>query len=182
MPNSMGQSTDKDKAGLCLFDMKFIAIERKINHKRCDSVWRHLPAAIFTQAVLSSSNSNNLLHSCRLLMQKQCGTINWQRKCWALLIQYEIHGKRKTNPKRCDNVLRHLPAASIAKALLSSSDSHTQLHSCSLLMLNRVGQSTDKDKAGLHSFGMKFTQEKARENDSISLFQWWQESKFACTF
>jgi hypothetical protein len=28
MPNSMGQSTDDDKAGLCLFGMKFKAIER----------------------------------------------------------------------------------------------------------------------------------------------------------
>jgi hypothetical protein len=29
MPNSMGQSTDKDKAGLCLFGMKFTAIEKR---------------------------------------------------------------------------------------------------------------------------------------------------------
>jgi hypothetical protein len=30
-------------------------------------------------------------------------------------------------------------------------------------MPNSMGQSTDKDKAGLCLFGMKFTQEKARE-------------------
>jgi hypothetical protein len=49
------------------------------------------------------------------------------------------------------------------KAVLSSGDSNNQLHSCRLLMLNRMGQSTDKDKAGLCLFGMKFTQEKATE-------------------
>jgi hypothetical protein len=28
MPNSMGQSMDNDKAGLCSFSMKFTAIEK----------------------------------------------------------------------------------------------------------------------------------------------------------
>jgi hypothetical protein len=30
-------------------------------------------------------------------------------------------------------------------------------------MPNSMGQSTNKDEAGLHLFGMKFTEEKARE-------------------
>jgi hypothetical protein len=29
MPNSMGQSTDDDKAGLCSFGMKFTAVKRR---------------------------------------------------------------------------------------------------------------------------------------------------------
>jgi hypothetical protein len=29
MPNSMGQSTNDDKAGLCLFGMKFTAVKRR---------------------------------------------------------------------------------------------------------------------------------------------------------
>jgi hypothetical protein len=95
----MGQSTDEDKAGLHSFGMKFTAIERKTNRKRCDSVCRHLPAAIIMKAVPSSSDSNYRLHSCRPLM------------------------------------------------------------------LNTMGQSTNKDRAGLHLFGIKYTQEKAREND-----------------
>jgi hypothetical protein len=58
MLNSMGQSTDKDKAGLHLFSMKFTAIERKTNCNRCDSVCRHLRTTIIMKAVPSSSNSN----------------------------------------------------------------------------------------------------------------------------
>jgi hypothetical protein len=49
------------------------------------------------------------------------------------------------------------------KAVPSSSNSNNWLHSFRPLMPNSMGQSTDKDKAGLYFFGMKFTQEKARQ-------------------
>jgi hypothetical protein len=61
--------------------------------------------------------------------------------------------------------------ALFVKAVLSSSNSNNQLHSCRLLMLNSVGQSSNKDQAGLCLFGVKCTQEEAREKDFTSLLQ-----------
>jgi hypothetical protein len=61
MPNSVGQSTDNDKAGLCLFGMKFTAVKRRKTTKDVIVVCE----GTSPKAVPSSSDSNYQLHSCR---------------------------------------------------------------------------------------------------------------------
>jgi hypothetical protein len=165
MLNSMGQSMDKDKAGLHLFGMKFTAIERKTNHKICDSVWRHLPTALITKAVQSLGDSNYQLHSCRhKILNSMRQSTNKDKARLCLFSMKFTAMERMTNHKRCDSVWRHLPTAIFVKAVLSSSHSNNQLHSCRPKMPSSMGQSTDKDKAGLHLFSMIFTAIERKTN------------------
>jgi hypothetical protein len=63
---------------------------------------------------------------------------------------------------------RHLPAAYPAKAAPPFSSSKNRLHSCRLSIAESVGQTTDGNRARLHSlFGMKFTQVPSQYSKGI---------------
>jgi hypothetical protein len=57
MPNSMGQSTNEDKAGLCSFGMKFTVLEKRLTAKDV-IVCEGLPTTVIMKAVPSSCDSN----------------------------------------------------------------------------------------------------------------------------
>ncbi len=91
MLNKVGQSTNRDKVGLCLFGMKFTAIETKTNHSRCDGVWRHPSCHLTHESSAVLQWFQQLTALLQIFDAKQHRTINQQRWSWGLLVWYEIH-------------------------------------------------------------------------------------------
>jgi hypothetical protein len=72
MPNSVGQSTDNDKAGLCLFGMKFTAVKRRKTTKDVIVVCEGTSPQ--SSAVLQRFQLSTAL--LQTVNAKQCATIN----------------------------------------------------------------------------------------------------------
>ncbi len=152
---------------------------QKTNSKRCDIVWRHLPTTLIAKAVLSSSDSNYWLHSCRALMLSSVGQSTNKDKAGLHLFSMKFTViQRKTNCKGCDSMWMHLPTTIIVKAVLSSSDSTIVCTPADLWCQTAWDNQLTKTKLGSAYLVWNSHRKKQGKNDGISLLQWGQESIF----